>query len=155
MAAFIVDKSNLTRSESTIITISAAVKWLHSLLNIEPNPVDSPLLKQIVISQRKSLHKPPEQKAPLTFDHVKAIVEKFANPESSLIQLRTACYVSLMFSLLFRHDEMLLRREVQRPFFAFALYSVFCVRPNARRRRVRPSEVGALDSLRSCGDVTE
>jgi site-specific recombinase XerD len=106
VAAFIIDKSNLSQSESSIITISAAIKWLHSLLNIESNPVDSPLLKQIVISQRKSLHKPPEQKEPLTIDHVRSIADKFANQESSLIQLRTACYVTLMFSLLFRHDEM-------------------------------------------------
>lgn len=106
IAAYIADVSSSMKSDSAIITTAAALKWLHSLVNSKPNPVDSPLVQQILIAQKRKLHKPPHQKEPISLDIVKMIVEKYGNLDSSLMQLRTACYVSLKFTLLFRHDEM-------------------------------------------------
>ncbi len=106
IAAFIVNKSKVSNSDSTIVTMAAAIKWLHSIVNITPNPVDAPIVQQLVISERRKLHKPPVQKEPLSLDLVKAIIDKFGHSGCSLIDLRTACYVSLNFTLLFRHAEM-------------------------------------------------
>lgn len=106
LAAFFEGKFEKAKSDSTVLTTSSAIKWLYSLINSKQNPVDSPIVQQIVLSHRRSLHKPPVQKEPLSLEQVKIIVQEFASPDSSLIQLRTACYITLQFSLLFRHDEM-------------------------------------------------
>lgn len=106
IAAFIVDKSKETNSDSTIVTMAAAIKWLHAIVNITPNPVDSPIIQQLVISERRILHKPPVQKEPISLNLVKAIIDRFGHSGCSLIDLRTACYVALNFTLLFRHAEM-------------------------------------------------
>ncbi len=106
IAAYFEKKFENAKSDSTVITTSSAIKWLYSLINSKQNPVDSPIVQQIILSHKRSLHKSPVQKEPLSLEQVKAIVQKFASPESSLMQLRTACYVTFQFSLLFRHDEM-------------------------------------------------
>ena len=87
-------------------TTAAAIKWLHSLMNVQCNPVDSPIIQQIVVSYRKDLHRPPVQKKPLTFGQLMKILDIFAKEKCSLIQLRTACYVCIKFTLLFRHNEI-------------------------------------------------
>lgn len=51
LAAFLVDKLSEANSDSLIISISAAIKWLHSLINAKPNPVDSPIVQQIKIKR--------------------------------------------------------------------------------------------------------
>ena len=106
IAAYIADISTSMKSDSTITTTAAALKWLHSLVNTKPNPLDSPVVQQILNAQKRKLHKSPHQKEPISLDLVKLIVDKYATPDSSLMQMRTACYISLKFALLFRHDEM-------------------------------------------------
>ena len=98
IAAFIVHKSKFANSDSTIVSIAAAIKWLHSntqSLGLTSNATTS------YISERRKLHKPPVQKEPLPFSLVKAIIDRFGQSDCSLINLRTACYVSLKFTLLF------------------------------------------------------
>ena len=97
IAGFVSHSISKSNSDSVIVTTAAAIK---------NNPVDSPLVQNIIMGGRKQLHKPPTQKEPVTLGQVRKITEKFATPDSLLMQLRTACYVSLSFVLLFRHDEM-------------------------------------------------
>ena len=79
IAAYFADISRRMNSDSSIITCAAALKWLHSLVNSKPNPLDSQIVQQILIAQKRKLHKPPSQKEPITLDLVKNIVDKFGN----------------------------------------------------------------------------
>lgn len=106
IAAYLVHLKNKTKSENVLTSAAAAIKWLHTLVNAKINPADSPLVQQILISARRQLHKPPIQKEPMTLDQVKRIVDQLGGADNTLLELRTACYVSLKFALLFRHDEM-------------------------------------------------
>ena len=106
IAAYLVDIKSHCNSDSTFISTAASLKWLHSLVNSKPNPVDAPIVQQIINSGKKTLHKPPVQKLPLSLHHVKSIIDKFGSPSNSLLELRTACYISLKYALMFRHDEM-------------------------------------------------
>ena len=105
IAAFLVIVRSNTNSESAINSTAAALKRLHSLVNSKSNPVDSPIVQHI-ISGRRNLHKPPVQKAPISLEQVKSIIDTFSGPDNKLIDLRTACYVSLKYVLLLRHGEM-------------------------------------------------
>lgn len=106
IAAYLVHKKNSANSDSVLTTSASAIKWIHSLINAKPNPVDSPIVQQIIISGRRQLHKPPVQKEPLPLETVQKVVNKFGGPNNNLMDLRIACYISIKFSLLFRHDEM-------------------------------------------------
>ena len=106
IAAYLVHKKNSAKSDSVLTSSASAIKWIHSLVNSKPNPVDSPLVQQIIHSARRQLHNPPVQKEPISLDTVKKVVNKFGGPNNNLMDLRIACYVSLKFSSLFRHDEM-------------------------------------------------
>ena len=68
IAVFIVDQSSSEKSVSATITLASAVKWLHSLVNSKPNPVDSPIVQQTINAEKRKLHKPPVQKKPLSLD---------------------------------------------------------------------------------------
>ena len=46
------------------------------------------------------------KKTPISLEQVKSIIDTFSGPDNKLIDLRTACYVSLKYVLLLRHDEM-------------------------------------------------
>ena len=76
------------------------------MINADPNHIDSPLVQNIILSGRKALHKPPNQKEPITRTQVREIIDTFGQSDCTLMQLRKACYISLSFVLLFRHDEM-------------------------------------------------
>ncbi len=65
-----------------------------TLINAKPNPVDSPIVQQIIVSAR---HKPPNQKEPITLEQVNCIIDKLVGEKFSLIELRTACYIALKF----------------------------------------------------------
>ncbi|XP_038066816.1 uncharacterized protein LOC119736878 isoform X1 [Patiria miniata] len=106
VAAYLSHTNSTSRSDSVMTTTASAIKWLHSLMNIKNNPIDSPIVQQLLISFRKRLHHPPVQKDPLSLVQLNQIVDKFAGDDCSLMQLRTACYVSLKFALLFRHNEI-------------------------------------------------
>ncbi|XP_038064761.1 uncharacterized protein LOC119735134, partial [Patiria miniata] len=93
-------------SDSVLISTAALLRWLHSLVNIKSNPLDSPIIQHVIVSGRRELHHPPVQKQPISLSQVKAIIDLFAGPEASLLELRSACYVSLKYALLFRHNEM-------------------------------------------------
>ena len=105
-AKYLCELKSSASSDSTIMSAAAAIKWLHSLSNTKENPVDSPLVQQILASARRSLHKPPSQKCPLSLTRLHSILDAFLHHDSTLFQLRTACYVSLKYALLFRHNEM-------------------------------------------------
>ena len=62
IAGFVSHSISKSKSDSVIVTTAAAIKWLHSLVNSYPNPVDSPLVQNIIMGGRKQLHKPPTQK---------------------------------------------------------------------------------------------
>ena len=93
-------------SDSVVTGAAAAIKWFHSLANTKKNPVDSPLAQQIISSAKRALHKPPAQKCPLSLSQLQSIIDVFVKHDSTLMQLRTACYISLKYALLFRHNEM-------------------------------------------------
>ena len=106
IAAYLVHKINEANSDSVVTSSASAIKWVHSLVNAKPNPVDSPIVQQILVSGRRELHKPPRQKEPISLEIVKRIVKNVWDTTNNLMDLRIACYVSLKCSLLFRHDEM-------------------------------------------------
>ena len=106
IAAYLVNKMETAKSNNFITSSSAAIKWLHSLVNTKPNPVDSPIVQQIKGSARRQLHKPTNQKEPITLEQVNCMVDKLVGENRTLIDLRTAFSISLKFSLLFRHEEM-------------------------------------------------
>ncbi|XP_038073947.1 uncharacterized protein LOC119742012 [Patiria miniata] len=87
IATFIVDKASVSTSDSTIITLASAIKWLHSLVNCNPNPVDTSIVQNVVVSQKRNLHKPPQQKEPISFEIVQSIAHFFGNPNCNLMQL--------------------------------------------------------------------
>ena len=93
-------------SDSPLITSVAALKWLHSLVNPQSNPLDSPMVQNILISCRRQTHRPPTHKQPISLSQVRDITTLMTGPDSSLADIRTACYVSLKYALLFRHTEM-------------------------------------------------
>ncbi len=106
VASYLMHIHSNSESDSVIVTAAAAIKWLHSLINIKTNPIDSPIVQQILVSSRKSLHKPPIQKRPLSLEQLKKILDKFAKVDCTLIQLKTASYVCLKYALLLRHNEI-------------------------------------------------
>lgn len=106
MAAYFVQLKEKANSDSVLTSAAAAIKWVHTLVNAKINPVDAPIVQQILVSARRQLHKPPIQKEPITLEQVKRIVDQLGGADNTLMELRTACYVSLKFALLFRHDEM-------------------------------------------------
>ncbi len=95
-----------SNSDSVLISTAASLRWLHSLVNVKRNPLDAPIIQHVIVSGRRELHHPPAQKQPISLSQVKAIIDLFVGPEASLLELRSACYVSLKYALLFRHNEI-------------------------------------------------
>ena len=102
VAAYPSHLKNTSRSDSTVVSSAAAIKWIHGLMNITRNPVDSPLVQQVVSNAKRFLHNPPNQKLPLTLSQLKMVFDNLLRDESTLLELRNACYVCLKYALLFR-----------------------------------------------------
>ena len=66
---------------------AAAIKWIHGLMNITRNPVDSPLVQQVVSNAKRFLHNPPNQKLPLTLSQLKMVLDNLVREESTPLEL--------------------------------------------------------------------
>ena len=106
LAKYLCDLKSRASSDSVVTSAAAAIKWIHALSNTNRNPVDSPVVQQIISGAKRSLHKPPSQKCPLTLSQLHLILDVFAQHDCTTLQLRTACYVALKYALLFRHNEI-------------------------------------------------
>ena len=86
-----------------------ALKWVHDLCPSPPggNPADTPFSRNIVESSRRVYAKPVNKKEPISSKILERIYHRYAAPNSSLQDLRTALIFVLGFSGLFRANELL------------------------------------------------
>ncbi|KXJ18668.1 hypothetical protein AC249_AIPGENE25539 [Exaiptasia diaphana] len=90
-------------SQSVVLTFSA-LKWLHSFIP-STNPLDSELCRNIVEAAKRDKGKPIPKKNPVTNDMIKKIIDKHANENCSLKDLRIATMCTLAFAGFLRYDE--------------------------------------------------
>ncbi|XP_022106800.1 uncharacterized protein LOC110987946 [Acanthaster planci] len=105
LATYLSHVKDQSNSESVLATTVASLKWLHILINVKINPLDSAIIQHILISGRRQLHQPPVQKH-RSLSQFRIIIDLLTGPDSSLLDLRMACYVSIKYALFLRHEEM-------------------------------------------------
>ena len=100
---FLLDK----RRASVVSTAYAALKWIHGLLPIAYNPLDSGLCKKLVDAERRQRPTPISKKTPTSLELIRQIIKVFAKEGATLKDLRTATMSVICFAGLFRAKELL------------------------------------------------
>merc|ERR1712168_881123 len=57
LASYLSQTKLRVESDSVLISTAAALRWLHSLVNLRHNPLDSPIIQHIIVSGRRELHR--------------------------------------------------------------------------------------------------
>ena len=95
-------------SVSSLNIVSAAIKWLHSLLpDDSPNPADNSFFQTILQAVKRKASRPVLKKKPLSTDIIKQMIDKFGSLQSNLKDLRTATFCAIGFAGFLRFDELI------------------------------------------------
>lgn len=95
------------KTKSSCQSAFSALKWVHGLLPLSSNPLDSQLCSNLVEVERRLPHNPVKKKEPVDIELIKKICYTYANSSSSLKDLRIATLCVLSFAGLFRSQEVL------------------------------------------------
>lgn len=107
IAMYIHEVSRKPTSISALNVISAAIKWLHSLVPDKgPNPLDTEFCKTILQASKRNAARPINKKKPVSANIIREIIDTFGSSESNLKDLRTAAFCTLGFVGFFRFDEL-------------------------------------------------
>ena len=85
----------------------AALKWVHSILPIDNNPLDASICKNLVEAEKRSRPGPIKKKEPATLELVTSIVDSYAHEGATLKDLRFATMCVISFVCLLRSDELI------------------------------------------------
>lgn len=85
----------------------STLKWVHGILPVCTNPLESMLCRHLVEAEKRAPHKPVAKKEPVDLDLIKAIVEKYASEGSTLKDVGLATMCVLAYAGLFRSKELL------------------------------------------------
>ena len=85
----------------------AALKWIHGILPVGRNPLDSPICKNLVEVEERLPHNPISKKEPVDLELIKAIIHSYAKDGCNLIDLRLATMCVLAYAGLLRSQELL------------------------------------------------
>ena len=85
----------------------AALRWVHGILPIKRNPLDSMICKNLIEAEKRSPHNPINKKEPVDLELIKAIVNNYAKEGCNLKDLRLATMCVLAYAGLFRSQELL------------------------------------------------
>ena len=106
-ASYLYNIATSSKSSSSTNITHAALKWLHTFIPYHTNnPMDAPIVRNIVEASKQDTAKPITKKTPLTAAIVKKIVEKHASPQSDLLNLRIACICSVGFAGFLQYSEL-------------------------------------------------
>ena len=94
-----------TKSSASVSVAYCALKWLHTFIP-EENPLDNDLCRNIVESTRRKKVTPKSKKTPISADIIRKIIDKYAGPDCTLMELRTATICTIGFAGFLRYNEI-------------------------------------------------
>ena len=98
----------LEKHQPSAVSIAySALKWIHGLLPIPCNPLESGLRRKFVVAERTYRKTHILKKQPTSLELIKNIADTFANESATLKDFRTATMNVLSFAGLFRSKELL------------------------------------------------
>ena len=108
VALYLHSESKRTRSNSTIIVASAALKWLHGFCpETNVNSLNTEFCKHVIEAAKRTVTKSVQKKKTLTPQAIRDIIDKFGrNNYNNLKDLRIAPLCTLGFAGFFRYDEL-------------------------------------------------
>ena len=91
-AVYLYNRTTSSASSSSLVVAHAALKWLHTFVPYHiHNPMDAPIVRNILEASKRDKAKPVTKKLPLSSTIVKKIIEKHASRNADLKNLRIAC----------------------------------------------------------------
>ena len=105
VALYLTHLSKISSSHSPISLGFYAISWAHRTAGFD-DPTVHQLVKMVRESAVRNLGKGQNKKHPLKSSDIRAIVSKFANENSNLLELRTATLCILCFAGFLRFDEV-------------------------------------------------
>jgi len=95
------------RKVAAVSTAFAALKWVHGILPVQSNPLDSGLCRHLVEAEKRQRTSAIVKKEPASLDLIKAIISRYGQENATLKDLRVATMCTLSFAGLFRSKELL------------------------------------------------
>ena len=90
-----------------LLEVHAALKWLHSFCPREGlNPLDDGVCRNIVESAKRGRITPKTKKKPISAATIKQIIDRYAEDNSTLKDLRTAAMCAIGFAGFLRYSEL-------------------------------------------------
>lgn len=88
-------------------TAYAALKWVHAILPLHQNPLDSGLCRNLVEAEKRQRTTAVTKKEPASTDLIKVIISRYGQENATLKDLRVATMCTVSFAGLFRSKELL------------------------------------------------
>ena len=106
-AVYLYNRTTSSATSSSLVVAHAALKWLHTFVPYHiHNPMDAPIVRNILEASKRDKAKPVTKKLPLSSTIVKKIIEKHANRNADSKNLRIACICVIGFSGFLRYNEL-------------------------------------------------
>ena len=94
-------------SKTAVLSAYSALKWIHGFINVQFNPLDFTICKNLVETEKRSPHPPAVKKEPVDQDMIKSIINNYASSDCTLKDLRFATVSTLRYGGLSRSQELL------------------------------------------------
>ena len=101
--SFLLDKQKV----SAVSMAYAALKWVHGILPLQRNPLDSTICQNLIEAEKRQRKRPMVKKEPVSTELIKSIVARYGSENANLKDLRLATMCILSFAGLFRSKELL------------------------------------------------
>jgi hypothetical protein len=86
---------------------AALIKWVHGLLPLQLNPLDSSICQNLIEAEKRQRKRPIMKKEPASIELIKFIAARYGYENATLKDLRLAALCVLSFAGLFRSKELL------------------------------------------------
>lgn len=111
--SFLVQRSN---TSAPILEAVSALSWVNQVATVEDTTLH-PLVQQVLAGAKCKLAHKTTKKEPITPEILAKLVDKFGQPEASLLDVRTLAMCLVGYAGFFRYDELAKLKESDVSFF--------------------------------------
>jgi hypothetical protein len=104
--SFLLGKQKVTAARASM-AYAALIKWVHGLLPLQLNPLDSSICQNLIEAEKRQRKRPIMKKEPASIELIKFIAARYGYENATLKDLRLAALCVLSFAGLFRSKELL------------------------------------------------